>query len=728
MLRSAFSRRRFMGTMAGAGAAAALPSAGLARSLGIRADVKPNILWLTCEDMSPLLGCYGLTELSTPRHDAFAEEGVVYTNCGGPHAVCSPNRSSIITGMYPTTIGSHHMRCDCLEDPVFAKLMPDYMREAGYFCTNNEKTDYQGVAGVGWPAGGENRWNQCSATAHYKNRPNPSQPFFAVFNYMPTHEHYYFDPANSARAGLTHPPYYPDTDITRRTWEAVYRTVEVMDKDFIGARLDELRSLGLADDTIVFIYSDHGTGLPRAKRWMYDSGFVFFLLVRIPEKFRVDGQGEPGAVNDELVSFIDLAPTVLNLAGVPVPSHMQGRAFLGSNLTPPREYLFGARDRVDERYDIIRAVRDKTYKYIRNYEPWKGYYQWIDFYESSSALMKEMRSLHNQGKLEPAQEMWFAEHKPAEELYDVTKDPHEQNNLASDPQYFEVLARMRKAHEDWVIETRDLGFIPEGELNKRAAAAGSHYKVGTNDNGEAVMRAFDAARLLDKGEDGLQELIDAMDSSDSAVRYWAAIGLGNLLDKASSAKPRLEEALTDSSPIVRMAAARSIAFMGDPDKGVPVLVALTKDTSVDMYVRQQALCFIDRLNSLAKNRLTGMSSNAGMFGAPIVARINATINDEPLWPSAQVPVAVPSSSRLHTPPSSHAVECWVHGRRLRIRATAGREVAVAAYDARGTEVLAARLAPGEVRTVPGSGGLRPGTYLLRVLAAGVRQEMKVIVP
>lgn len=453
------SRRRFLQTTGAVAAGAALGPT-LARGQG----KKPlNILWVTCEDTSPDLGCYGDAYAVTPNLDKLAAQGCRYDLAFTHAPVCAPARSGIITGMYPTTIGSHHMRCHAVPQP-FVRCFPEYLRAAGYYCTNNSKTDYQFAPPL-------TAWDDCSNKAHWRNRPDKSQPFFAVFNFTTTHESQCWaidgkldhDPA---KANL--PPYYADTPVIRRNWARYYDQVTKMDGQVAGI-LKQLEDDGLAENTVVFFYGDHGRGLTRGKRWVYDSGIRVPLIIRWP------GAIKPGSASDRLVSFIDFGPTVLSIAGIKPPEHMQGRAFLGEHDTPPREHVFAHRDRMDETYDIIRAVRDKRFKYIRNFEPHKPYAQRINYMEKMP-ILQEMRRLAAEGKLEGPQKLWFAPTKPAEELYDTTKDPHEIDNLAGKPEFQDLLARMRKVLEDWMKETGDLGLIPEGELREKGIPGG---KPGT---------------------------------------------------------------------------------------------------------------------------------------------------------------------------------------------------------------------------------------------------------
>jgi len=462
------SRRKFACTV-GLGAAGSLLAT---RSQG-QARGRPNILWITCEDTSPDLGCYGDPEARTPNLDRLAGQGARFTNAFSVYGVCAPSRSSIITAMYPTTIGTHHMRSQGVPPP-YVRCFTEYLRAAGYYCTNNVKTDYNFEAPL-------TAWDENSRQAHWRGRA-PGQPFFAVFNHTVTHESQIRvepdaftrnikalrpeDRHDPARAKL--PPYYPDTPLVRNDWVRYYDLVTAMDLQ-AAALLRQLEEDGLADNTIVFFFGDHGRGLPRAKRWPYDSGIHVPLIIRWPGRW--PGGIRPGTVRDDLVSLMDAGPTVLSLAGVPLPSHMQGRAFLGEQAAPPRPYVFAARDRMDETYDIIRAVRDKRYKYIRNFQACKPYAQYIDYMEKMPT-MQEWRRLNKEGKLVGPQRLFFLPEKPEEELYDVTADPHEVHNLARSPEHQAVLKRMRAALEQWQKETNDLGLIPEDELKERMRPGG----------------------------------------------------------------------------------------------------------------------------------------------------------------------------------------------------------------------------------------------------------------
>lgn len=425
---------------------------------------RPNIVWISAEDLSPRLGAYGDEVARTPNLDRLAADGTVFTQAFTTAGVCAPSRAAIITGVYQNSWGGHNMRVTHegpglptpyhAVPPAYVKAFTEYLRAAGYFTSNDVKNDYQ----FGEPA---TVWDENKRGAHWRSpRRDDGQPFFSVFNFTTTHESQsWIEPGETTStdpASVTVPPYYPDTPEVRRQIANHYDNIARMDEQ-AGEILRQLEEDGLADNTIVFYWGDHGDGLPRMKRWLYDSGLHVPLIVRWP------GELEPGSVDDRLVSFIDLAPTVLSLAGVPVPAHMQGRVFLGDDQAPPREYVHGARDRIDMVYDMVRAVRDARYKYIRNYYPEKPYVQFVPF-RNRAGIMQELFRLHKGGALNAEQKLWLRSRRPSEELYDVTEDPHELNNLAGDPDYRDVLQRMRDEMDDWMLRIDDKGHIPEDRL------------------------------------------------------------------------------------------------------------------------------------------------------------------------------------------------------------------------------------------------------------------------
>lgn len=430
---------------------------------------RPNILWISVEDISPLLGVYGDPVVQTPVLDQFASDGMMFTRAFSTAGVCSPSRAAVITGMHQSSIGAHQHRTTSegpgLEPyltvpPPYVKTFTEYLRAADYYTTNRGKTDYQfaDFRDMRQPL---TAWDESGSGAHWRNAP-ADQPFFHVVNLMTTHESQVWP--NSDRPltvdpdSVEVPPYYADTPVIRRDIAQQYSNIQRMDAQ-VGEILDELDEAGLSDNTVVFFWSDHGGALPRQKRAMHDSG------IHVPVMIRWPGVIEPGTVNEELVSFVDLAPTVLSIAGVDIPTHMQGRALLGPEKSDPPEYVFAARDRHDEDHDMVRAVRDEQYKYIRNYYPNTPYVGWTP-YQNRMGIMQEMLRLYAEEQLEGPQKHWMSDTRPVHELYDITEDPHETVNLAQDPEYHEVFIRMNNALDEWMKEIGDMGHVPEDQLRE----------------------------------------------------------------------------------------------------------------------------------------------------------------------------------------------------------------------------------------------------------------------
>ena len=429
---------------------------------------KPNILWVSFEDTNPFYGCYGDSVARTPNLDKLAAEGCRWSNAFSTAGVCAPARSAIITGMYPISIGTLHMRTTHTHPiapdlptpysavtPHYVKCFTEYLRAAGYYCTNNVKTDYQFDPPF-------TAWDELSTDAHWRNRPNPDQPFFAVFNPTKTHESGMWpEKTPDITFGpdeMVLPPYFPDTPKVREAMARMYTNIEHSD-GYLGELLEQLDEDGLAENTIVFHWSDHGP-LPRGKRWPYDSGIHVPLIVRWP------GEIAAGTVSDRLISTVDLGPTALSVAGLQKPTHLQGRAFLGPGEESPRDYIYASRDRHDEAYDMVRAVRDKRYKYIRHFYPEQPYLRWIP-YRNKHPILQEMWRLHLSGELTETQRLMFHYPRPPEELYNTETDPWETRNLAGDPSYREHLCRLREELDLWRSEVGDLGNVPEEQMVRR---------------------------------------------------------------------------------------------------------------------------------------------------------------------------------------------------------------------------------------------------------------------
>lgn len=460
---------------------------------------KYNILWLVTEDMGAYIPPFGDKTVQTPNLSRLAKEGVVYPNLYSTSGVCAPSRAAIATGMYPSSIGANHMRTTSYSEvtgvpkygavpPAEVKMISELLRKQGYYCANNYKTDYQFKPPV-------TAWDESSPYAHWRNR-EKDQPFFAVFNFTETHESGLFEPYgfreieqrhyragdktyNWKNKGKSHaknrmteaetpvhisketkfkvPPYLVDNEVTQRDMWKLYNNIAEMDKQ-VGAVLKQLEEDGLLENTIIMFYGDHGGPLPREKRLIYDSGLNTPMIVRFPNKVNA------GTKFNELVSFVDFAPTLFSLTNEQPPAYMQGQAFLGKYQSKkPRNYIHAAADRFDGFTDAIRAVRDTQFKYIRNYKPQQGYYLPVTYRERIPA-MQELLRLKNEGKLNDIQKQWFRERKPKEELFDCINDPDELNNLAEDPKYKEKLTELSNEMDRWLAEIGDNPNLPEKEL------------------------------------------------------------------------------------------------------------------------------------------------------------------------------------------------------------------------------------------------------------------------
>lgn len=443
----------------------------------------PNILWIVLEDTSPRLGCYGDGLARTPRIDQLAARGRRYDRMFSTTGVCAPSRASLVTGMMPQSLGAHHMRTEThdvpgLPDsyecvpPHYVTAVSEYLRKAGYYCTLDIKTDYQ----FGEPP---TMWDHHGADAGWWDpERDPEQPFFAMMTKAVTHESGMWDPRDdwpnaegrtittpeTNPAMVTVPPYLLDTDATRQAIARQYDNIAALDR-WVGALLDRLETDGHADDTVVILVGDHGEGLPRKKRWPYDTGTHVPLIVRWPGRTN-------GGSSDRLVSGVDIAPTTLSIADISPPQYMEGSPVLGPFADTPRDVVVTTRDRVDESYDMIRSVRGDRFRYVRHYYPNRPFVQHIPYRDRHPA-MKELLRAHARGELDPDAARWFRTSRPAEELFDLVADPHEMENLAHQDGYAETLDRFRARLDEWRIRTGDRRAESEAEMRRRMWPSGS---------------------------------------------------------------------------------------------------------------------------------------------------------------------------------------------------------------------------------------------------------------
>jgi arylsulfatase A-like enzyme len=557
---------------------------------------RPNVLWLSIEDASPHLGAYGVEHAVTPHIDRLAAAGVRFDRAYAPAPVCAVARSALITGVYSVALGSQFMRTKIIRPDVI-KPFPWYLRRAGYFTSNRHKTDYQFDIPEGvWDFQGPDH-------ADWRERSDPDQPFFSVINFGGTHESKNlntYDATLFDAAELELPPYYPDTPGTRRAWASYYQNLHAADR-WVAENLARLEADGLAEDTIVMFWADHGVGFPRGKRWIYELGLRVPLIVYVPEKWRAEfGLDAAHGVSAELVNFIDFAPTLLSIAGAERPDYMQGRVILGPDKEPAPAVLFAHRDRMDERIDIIRTVIGTRYKYIRNFEYFKPRMQYNETPEihDYSWISNEIRAAHDAHPDDPVAG-WYFEYKPVEELYDLQTDPNELHNLAGDPAYADPLATMRQALIAEQDRIGDLGAIPEGLLLEWRSTYGSEYAIGSRHRG-LVDAAWAVLRRLHRLS--VDELAGLAQDVNAAVRYWAAIGLGNRAADVA-AHPRLAAPLTtllgDPERTVRIAAARGLLLLGPSPPALNELAQVIGDRSLHWVHHLDAMLALDLAGSRA---------------------------------------------------------------------------------------------------------------------------------
>ncbi|MEM0895242.1 MAG: sulfatase-like hydrolase/transferase [Verrucomicrobiota bacterium] len=538
-------------------------------SLPLSGADRPNILWFTAEDMSANLGCYGDEYAHTPNIDAFAKRSVLYRNAFATAPVCSPARSCLITGVYATTLGTQRLRSD-FPLPDYVTGWPSFLRRSGYYTTNNVKTDYNTSSEKRLIA---ESWDESSEEAHFRNRPDKAQPFFHVFNDMTTHQsrsmvwpfkEFVEKVQSKLSAEEKHdpktapvPPYYPDTPLIRKTIARNYDCITVMDRNF-GQMLEELEEDDLAENTIVFLFSDHGAGLPRHKRALYDSGMHVPLIIHFPKKWEHLAPAKPGTEIDRLVSFVDFPATVLSLLELDIPSYMQGLPFIGDQQMPPREFVFGARDRVDEVYDFSRSVRTKDYLYIRNFMPYFAWHQ-PAVYPDGGRVRSEFGKMIASGKMTPEQEQYAGVPRPREELYKVGEDPLNLANLIAEPAHAAIRQTMRDRLRTTVVGTRDSGFLPEDVAHQRSKGSNT-FEAAANPGKYQMDRILSAAWMVGNDE-AFEEQRTLMGSRDAAVRYWATIGL-RASERTEERKTALKKALKDDVASIRIEAA---AALGETD-------------------------------------------------------------------------------------------------------------------------------------------------------------------
>ncbi|MGD8240131.1 MAG: sulfatase-like hydrolase/transferase [Armatimonadota bacterium] len=595
-------RRGFLKRIGAGAAAMTLPGAGRAGAAGAPAE-RPNIVWVCAEDMSANMSCYGETTIRTPTVDRLAREGARFTRAFITCPVCSPSRSAMVTGMYQTTIGAHNHRSSRDEIkirlPEHIRLISEYFQDAGYYTCNGRIWDGDEFDRAAWGKTDYNFvWDDAVYDAPEWSGRREGQPFFAQIQLRGGKYRGARVPNPVDAADVKLPPYYPDHPVLREDWARYLNSVIHVDTE-LAQIMDRLEDEGIADNTIVFFWTDHGISHIRDKQFLYEGGIHIPLIVRGPGI-------APGAVRDDLVEHIDIAAASLQLAGLPVPEHVQGRALFAPDYEP-REYAFSARDRCDETVERIRCVRTERFKYIRNFFPERSHTQ-HNRYKNHKQIMITMRQLYAEGKLTPDEARPFLPTRPIEELYDLESDPHELKNLADSPRHRDTLEQLRAQLDVWMDETGDLGAIPEPALAEMYKTHDSAWEVLQKRENRHVVERLDEVRALgEAGERGLDGLIRAIRHSAPAVRYEAAKALGNLGAEARQARDALTAAIADEAASVRVAAARALCKMGMVGDGLPVLrqELVHKDNEV---VRHYAALALEDIGEAARPALDDLKA------------------------------------------------------------------------------------------------------------------------
>jgi arylsulfatase A-like enzyme len=545
-------------------------------------DEKPNILWITSEDNGTFLGCYGDKVASTPNLDGLAEKGVRFTRCFANAPVCAPVRSSWIMGMPAVTNGTHQMRSRYrISDAL--RPYPLILKEAGYYVTNNSKTDYN------TSSFGKEIWDECSNTAHYKNR-SPGTPFFAVFNITLSHEgqifgrHYpgKYPEVKTPAEEIKIPPYQVNTPEVLLDWQRMYDRIHDMDRE-VGRILSELDESGEAENTIVLYCSDHAGITLRSKRYLHNSGTHVPFIVYVPEKWKHLAPGTPGSASDRLVQFIDMPKTILSLAGAEIPEYMSGMVIMGRDEEPPPETVFLFSGRFDESPDMSRAVTDGRWRYIRNYEPDRPRFQLISYPLNQSGQLSQWQA-YQKGLTDPMQSAHYRP-QPPEELYNTGSDPHEVHNMAGDPAAAGELKRLRGELDRHILEYRDAGFIPEpmmAEIDRDSTT--SLYDYCQSAEQYPLQRIMEAAWVASRQDAGkMDELRSFAESEIPEIRYWAMVGFRALGKKAMPALELIEKSLEDPEPSVRITAAVALGNLGETEKALPLLLNEARRSDTDAW-------------------------------------------------------------------------------------------------------------------------------------------------
>lgn len=596
----------------------------------------PNILWLTLEDTSPeFIGIYGNLTAKTPTMDQLAQEGVRFNYAFSTGSVCSPSRSALITGVKTYELGTGNHR-SAYPIPDFIHGFPKYLKGAGYYTTNNSKTDYntsdaQGII--------QESWDESSGKAGWWNRA-PGQPFFAVFNSMSSHQSRTMtlpyadyeklvlnqlpDSMKHADASVFMPPYYRDSPEMRKQMARVNNSISKTDLEF-KELLNRLEKEGLRQNTIIFLFGDHGEEMPRAKTNGIGLGHRVPFALWFPEKYKhLSPWGTSGAVTNEMIDFTDLPPTVLALAGVKIPEYMKGRVLVGKHRQAELRYLFLSSDRSDESYDMTRTVIKGTFAYSRVYLPYIQELRDL-LYMDMGEITHLIRQDYKAGKLSPVQSQML-EPRPAEYLYDLEKDPWEINNLAENPAYGTLLKELRQAQEKDILASKDILFLPEYEL-ERISKTTTPYVYRSQLDLKSIYEIAKWAGL--RTEKARVAQLKGMESKNEFVRYWALLGLkSNVKAMSEKEKAALTNRLADPYPPNRIVAASLVSELNDGAAARKILVEAIQSSEdhLSNLAMQQIMyqpnaarflpeirAFYEKQDSLKKGKLFNATRSAEML-------------------------------------------------------------------------------------------------------------------
>ncbi len=566
-----------------------------------RNQEKPNVLWITCEDISPYIGCYGFEQALTPNIDKLARKSVRYTNAYANAPVCGVARVTLLTGMYAPTIGTHNFRTNtqlAANIPAYPKIF----KEAGYYCTNNYKKDYNSSYQKD-----KSIWNESSKKAHYKNR-KEGQPFFSVFNIKITHESQLAinkikgyvargEIPQKPRINPTAiklPPYHPDVPEIREDWARFHDLITLMDQK-VGNFLTELKELGLEDNTIVFFYSDHGGMLSRSKRFLYNVGTQVPFILHIPKKWQHLAPDYKAAnKEDKIVRFVDFPKTITSLLDMPVPKKMQGKVFLGKHKEAPPKYVHFYRDRMSERYDFNRAVTDGTHYFIQNFAPHRPRGKSTRYGYTVQQNWRANEASFENGKSNDIQSQFYLP-KPIKELFDTKSDPWHISNIVEDPKQQKKLKELSEELDQWMITIRDTGLIPEPMFHDLVGAGKKHatiYEYAQSTDYE-IERILPIAKLAAQGaQENKEDFFNFLDDTNPIVRYWGAYGIFRLAQNDKKTQHKLTKSISqETTPVNQLILAQALAVSGNKQRAFELLLDGTKNAR-DGYV------FLFGLNAL----------------------------------------------------------------------------------------------------------------------------------